>query len=83
LVAEHLKYFLTTFNSGRVVGRPKNLVVHFDNNGHEERLDFVARIEKDNRTFGWKAGGHIGVERFHDGFLYGPADKNGDITGKK
>jgi hypothetical protein len=34
------------------------------------------------RMFGWKSCGHVG-DVFHDGFLVGPADKDGDISGLK
>ena len=80
LVGENLKYFLSSFNSGRTRGRPNNLIVRFDNNGHGERLDFVGTTDAAGNQFGWKSFGHVG-DRFHDGFLYGPADKDGDITG--
>ena len=80
LVAENLKYFLRSFSSDKNLGRPSNLVVRFDNSGRGERLDFVARIDTGGRMFGWKSCGHVG-DHFHDGFLFGPADQDGDISG--
>ena len=82
-MSENLKYFLRSFSSDRNLGRPANLVVRFDNSGRGERLDFVARRDGGGgggQLFGWKSFGHVG-DHFHDGFLYGPADKDGDISG--
>ena len=54
----------------------------FDYNGRGvKRLDFVGR-RNGSHVVGWRAGGHVG-DVFHDGFLYGPVDKNEDITGLK
>ena len=92
-VGEHLKSWILSINKLDMLTkhesyryfRPKSLLT-FKDYGKNEYVKKIGGMDcSGNKTFGkvWKKPSTFSSKQFHDGFLYGVENDEGEMTGKK